>query len=134
MYLSKYLCLFVCNAQGDEWLSGFADEPLCTVLSNNHNFHLTGKWYDEKCSESGYGFVCQKPQGKIPSVSFCSIVLMSVCPSLPLCIFFMTSVLFFWNEATPALFLSANQKTRNTFNAALKKAVLTGLILDNIKQ
>ncbi|XP_073320103.1 secretory phospholipase A2 receptor [Pagrus major] len=46
----------------DEWLSGFADEPLCTVLSNNHNFHLTGKWYDEKCSESGYGFVCQKPQ------------------------------------------------------------------------
>uniref|UniRef100_A0A3P8UC50 Phospholipase A2 receptor 1 n=1 Tax=Amphiprion percula TaxID=161767 RepID=A0A3P8UC50_AMPPE len=46
----------------DEWLSGFADEPLCTVLSNNHNFHLTGKWYDEKCSQSGYGFVCQKPQ------------------------------------------------------------------------
>ncbi|KAM7424371.1 hypothetical protein PAMA_000626 [Pampus argenteus] len=46
----------------DEWLSGFADEPLCTVLSNNHNFHLTGKWYDEKCSENGYGFVCQKPQ------------------------------------------------------------------------
>uniref|UniRef100_A0A3Q4HQQ4 Phospholipase A2 receptor 1 n=1 Tax=Neolamprologus brichardi TaxID=32507 RepID=A0A3Q4HQQ4_NEOBR len=41
--------------------------PLCTVLSNNHNFHLTGKWYDEKCSESGYGFVCQKPQGKAPS-------------------------------------------------------------------
>uniref|UniRef100_A0A665WS29 Phospholipase A2 receptor 1 n=1 Tax=Echeneis naucrates TaxID=173247 RepID=A0A665WS29_ECHNA len=49
----------------DEWLSGYADEPLCAVLSNNHNFHLTGKWYDEKCSESGYGFVCQKPQGKI---------------------------------------------------------------------
>ncbi|MED6243551.1 hypothetical protein ATANTOWER_022201, partial [Ataeniobius toweri] len=46
----------------DEWLSGVADEPLCTVLSNNHNFHLTGKWYDEKCSESGYGFICQKPQ------------------------------------------------------------------------
>ncbi|KAM9765691.1 secretory phospholipase A2 receptor [Menidia menidia] len=46
----------------DEWLTGFADEPLCTVLSNNHNFHLTGKWYDEKCSESGYGFVCEKPQ------------------------------------------------------------------------
>ncbi|KAF3686592.1 Secretory phospholipase A2 receptor [Channa argus] len=46
----------------DVLLSGAADEPLCTVLSNNHNFHLTGKWYDEKCSESGYGFVCQKPQ------------------------------------------------------------------------
>ncbi|KAM7405944.1 hypothetical protein PAMP_000354 [Pampus punctatissimus] len=46
----------------DELLSGFADDPLCTVLSNNHNFHLTGKWYDEKCSENGYGFVCQKPQ------------------------------------------------------------------------
>uniref|UniRef100_A0A3Q2YRI2 Phospholipase A2 receptor 1 n=1 Tax=Hippocampus comes TaxID=109280 RepID=A0A3Q2YRI2_HIPCM len=43
-------------------LTGFADEPLCTVLSNNHNVHLTGKWYDEKCSEDGYGFVCQKPQ------------------------------------------------------------------------
>uniref|UniRef100_A0A3P9BBN9 Phospholipase A2 receptor 1 n=1 Tax=Maylandia zebra TaxID=106582 RepID=A0A3P9BBN9_9CICH len=47
------------------------DEPLCTVLSNNHNFHLTGKWYDEKCSESGYGFVCQKPQpSKRPTHSY----------------------------------------------------------------
>ncbi|XP_068174457.1 secretory phospholipase A2 receptor isoform X2 [Antennarius striatus] len=57
---------------GDEWLSGFSDEPLCTVLSNNHNFHLTGKWYDEKCSESGYGFVCQKPQdiSKPPTYSY----------------------------------------------------------------
>ncbi|KAG7232758.1 hypothetical protein INR49_008148 [Caranx melampygus] len=56
----------------DEWLSGFADEPLCAVLSNNHNFHLTGKWYDEKCSESGYGFVCQKPQdtSKPPTHSY----------------------------------------------------------------
>eukprot|EP00064_Thunnus_orientalis_P003314 superscaffoldBa00000265_g3323 len=56
----------------DEWLSGFADEPLCTVLSNNHNFHLTGKWYDEKCSENGYGFVCQKPQdtSKPPTHSY----------------------------------------------------------------
>lgn len=54
----------VLNYQDDEWLSGAADEPLCTVLSNNHNFHLTGKWYDEKCSESGYGFVCQKGQGE----------------------------------------------------------------------
>uniref|UniRef100_A0A669B2C0 Phospholipase A2 receptor 1 n=1 Tax=Oreochromis niloticus TaxID=8128 RepID=A0A669B2C0_ORENI len=49
----------------ETWLQGYADEPLCTVLSNNHNFHLTGKWYDEKCSESGYGFVCQKPQENI---------------------------------------------------------------------
>ncbi|KAM8876938.1 secretory phospholipase A2 receptor [Synchiropus picturatus] len=56
----------------DEWLSGFSDEPLCTVLSNNHNFHLTGKWYDEKCSEDMYGFVCQKPQdtSKPPSHSY----------------------------------------------------------------
>ncbi|TNN74512.1 Secretory phospholipase A2 receptor [Liparis tanakae] len=56
----------------DEWLSGFAAEPLCTVLSNNHNFHLTGKWYDEKCGESGYGFVCQKPQdiSKPPTHSY----------------------------------------------------------------
>uniref|UniRef100_A0A3B4X721 Phospholipase A2 receptor 1 n=1 Tax=Seriola lalandi dorsalis TaxID=1841481 RepID=A0A3B4X721_SERLL len=56
----------------NEWLSGFADEPLCAVLSNNHNFHLTGKWYDEKCSESGYGFVCQKPQdtSKPPTHSY----------------------------------------------------------------
>ncbi|XP_028835603.1 secretory phospholipase A2 receptor isoform X2 [Denticeps clupeoides] len=38
------------------------DEPLCTLLSNNHNFHFTGKWYVEKCSEKAYGFVCQKPQ------------------------------------------------------------------------
>uniref|UniRef100_A0A3P9I5P8 Phospholipase A2 receptor 1 n=1 Tax=Oryzias latipes TaxID=8090 RepID=A0A3P9I5P8_ORYLA len=48
------------------------DEPLCTVLSNNHNFHLTGKWYDEKCSDSEYGFVCQKPQdiSKPPTHSY----------------------------------------------------------------
>ncbi|XP_020493615.2 secretory phospholipase A2 receptor [Labrus bergylta] len=56
----------------DDWLSGFLGEPLCTVLSNNHNFHLTGKWYDERCSESGYGFVCQKPQdtSKPPTHSY----------------------------------------------------------------
>uniref|UniRef100_A0AAZ3SSB5 Phospholipase A2 receptor 1 n=1 Tax=Oncorhynchus tshawytscha TaxID=74940 RepID=A0AAZ3SSB5_ONCTS len=48
------------------------DDPLCTVLSNNHNFHLTGKWFDEKCTESGYGFVCQRPQDttKPPSHSY----------------------------------------------------------------
>ncbi|XP_005935312.1 secretory phospholipase A2 receptor [Haplochromis burtoni] len=56
----------------DTWFQGYTDEPLCTVLSNNHNFHLTGKWYDEKCSESGYGFVCQKPQdpSKRPTHSY----------------------------------------------------------------
>uniref|UniRef100_A0A667XUF8 Phospholipase A2 receptor 1 n=1 Tax=Myripristis murdjan TaxID=586833 RepID=A0A667XUF8_9TELE len=56
----------------EEWLSEPADEPLCTVLSNNHNFHLAGKWFDEKCTESGYGFVCQKPQdtSKPPTHSF----------------------------------------------------------------
>ncbi len=79
-----FVCTDVCfmtSPQENEWLSGFADEPLCTVLSNNHNFHLTGKWYDERCSESGYGFVCQKPQGKIPSLSF-SLVLFCRCLSL----------------------------------------------------
>ncbi|XP_061743297.1 secretory phospholipase A2 receptor isoform X2 [Nerophis ophidion] len=47
------------------------DEAMCTVLSNNHNFHLTGKWYDESCTQDDYGFVCQKPQdpSKAPSRS-----------------------------------------------------------------
>uniref|UniRef100_A0A8C8GRA6 Phospholipase A2 receptor 1 n=1 Tax=Oncorhynchus tshawytscha TaxID=74940 RepID=A0A8C8GRA6_ONCTS len=62
------------NWSPDEWLSGplGGDDPLCTVLSNNHNFHLTGKWFDEKCTESGYGFVCQRPQDttKPPSHSY----------------------------------------------------------------
>ncbi|XP_061090815.1 secretory phospholipase A2 receptor isoform X1 [Conger conger] len=49
-----------------------SDEPLCTLLSNNHNIHFTGKWYDEKCTENGYGFVCQKAQdpSKPPSQSY----------------------------------------------------------------
>lgn len=55
------LTFCVCLQQ-DEWLSE-GTEPLCTVLSNTHNFHFTGKWYKEKCTQSGYGFVCQKPQG-----------------------------------------------------------------------
>lgn len=59
--------------QEDELLG----EPLCTVLSNNHNFHLTGKWYDEKCSEGGYGFICQKPQG---SLTFSFFNLNSIFP------------------------------------------------------
>ena len=37
--------------------------PLCGLLSNNPNFHFTGKWYFEDCRE-GYGFVCEKMQGK----------------------------------------------------------------------
>uniref|UniRef100_A0A3Q3WZL2 Uncharacterized protein n=1 Tax=Mola mola TaxID=94237 RepID=A0A3Q3WZL2_MOLML len=50
----------------------FHSVPMCTVLSNNHNFHMTGKWYLEKCSESGYGFVCQKAQdiSKPPTHSY----------------------------------------------------------------
>ena len=53
--------------QQEEWLGGSlgGDAPLCTLLSNNHNFHFTGKWYDETCTESGYGFVCQKAQGQM---------------------------------------------------------------------
>ncbi|KAM3625162.1 uncharacterized protein V6R79_007800 [Siganus canaliculatus] len=56
----------------DDWLSEYAHKPLCIVLSNNHNIHLTGKWYDDKCSESGYGFVCEKPQdiSKPPTHSY----------------------------------------------------------------
>ena len=62
----------MCVSQQEEWLSGSlaADEPLCTVLSNNHNVHLTGKWYDDVCTETGYGFVCQKPQGRTLLTSF----------------------------------------------------------------
>uniref|UniRef100_A0A671PQC5 Phospholipase A2 receptor 1 n=1 Tax=Sinocyclocheilus anshuiensis TaxID=1608454 RepID=A0A671PQC5_9TELE len=37
-------------------------EPHCTYLSNSHNFCVTGLWQDEVCTESVYGFVCQKPQ------------------------------------------------------------------------
>ncbi|XP_032492764.1 secretory phospholipase A2 receptor isoform X4 [Phocoena sinus] len=36
--------------------------PLCALLSNNPNFHFTGKWYFEDCREEGYGFVCEKMQ------------------------------------------------------------------------
>uniref|UniRef100_A0A8C5U0H8 Secretory phospholipase A2 receptor n=1 Tax=Malurus cyaneus samueli TaxID=2593467 RepID=A0A8C5U0H8_9PASS len=35
--------------------------PLCTLVSNNPNFYLTGKWYLENCQKN-YGFVCQKTQ------------------------------------------------------------------------
>ncbi|KAF4083409.1 hypothetical protein AMELA_G00140980 [Ameiurus melas] len=57
----------------EEWLGeGTEVETLCTVLSNTHNFHFTGKWYKEKCDQSGFGFVCQKPQDKTkrPSQSY----------------------------------------------------------------
>lgn len=78
--MNRFVCIDACfmNPQEDDWLT--SDEPLCTVLSNNHNFHLTGKWYDEKCSESGYGFVCQKPQGKRLSVSE-ALLLFCYCQS-----------------------------------------------------
>uniref|UniRef100_A0A8D1FZA3 C-type lectin domain-containing protein n=1 Tax=Sus scrofa TaxID=9823 RepID=A0A8D1FZA3_PIG len=36
--------------------------PLCALLSNNPNFHFTGKWYFEDCREEGYGFICEKMQ------------------------------------------------------------------------
>ncbi|EMP38729.1 Integrin beta-6, partial [Chelonia mydas] len=35
--------------------------PLCTLVSNNPNFHFTGKWYLESCQKN-YGFICQKTQ------------------------------------------------------------------------
>ncbi|KAM6979939.1 secretory phospholipase A2 receptor [Aplochiton taeniatus] len=58
----------------EKWLSDSlaVDQSLCTVLSNNHNYHLTGKWYDAACTESAYGFVCQKPQdtSKPPTHSY----------------------------------------------------------------
>lgn len=38
--------------------------PLCALLSTNPNFHFTGKWYFEDCGKEGFGFVCEKMQGK----------------------------------------------------------------------
>lgn len=38
--------------------------PLCALLSNNPNFHFTGKWYFEDCGKEGYGYICEKMQGK----------------------------------------------------------------------
>nr|XP_055039953.1 secretory phospholipase A2 receptor isoform X1 [Misgurnus anguillicaudatus] len=38
------------------------DEPFCTYLSNSHNYRVTGVWQDDICTESVYGFVCQKSQ------------------------------------------------------------------------
>ncbi|XP_075685466.1 secretory phospholipase A2 receptor isoform X2 [Rhinoderma darwinii] len=35
---------------------------LCALISANHNVHPTGKWYLEKCSPKGYGFICEKRQ------------------------------------------------------------------------
>uniref|UniRef100_A0A673NEV6 Secretory phospholipase A2 receptor-like n=1 Tax=Sinocyclocheilus rhinocerous TaxID=307959 RepID=A0A673NEV6_9TELE len=47
-------------------------EPHCTYLSNSHNFRVTGLWQDDVCTESVYGFVCQKPQDitKRPTQSY----------------------------------------------------------------
>nr|XP_033800444.1 secretory phospholipase A2 receptor isoform X2 [Geotrypetes seraphini] len=36
--------------------------PLCPLMSNHHNFHVTGKWYLEDCHSEGHGFVCEKAQ------------------------------------------------------------------------
>ncbi|XP_072516908.1 secretory phospholipase A2 receptor [Salminus brasiliensis] len=62
------------SSLSEDWMNtaSVGNEPLCTVLSNNHNFHFTGKWYDEKCTQSGYGFICQKQQDKTkrPSQSY----------------------------------------------------------------
>lgn len=95
--------MYFMKPQEEELLS----VPLCTVLSNNHNFHLTGKWYDEKCSESGYGFICQKPQGKILSVSL-SLFLFSVAVYLKLHLGVFSNMSVF----LPLVFynLSASQK------------------------
>ncbi|XP_016324044.1 secretory phospholipase A2 receptor-like [Sinocyclocheilus anshuiensis] len=48
------------------------EEPHCTYLSNSHNFRVTGLWQDDVCTESVYGFVCQKPQDitKRPTQSY----------------------------------------------------------------
>uniref|UniRef100_A0A8C1VLS8 Phospholipase A2 receptor 1 n=1 Tax=Cyprinus carpio TaxID=7962 RepID=A0A8C1VLS8_CYPCA len=47
-------------------------ESHCTYLSNSHNFRVTGLWQDDVCTESVYGFVCQKPQDitKRPTQSY----------------------------------------------------------------
>ncbi|KAJ1175931.1 hypothetical protein NDU88_001216 [Pleurodeles waltl] len=37
-------------------------ESLCALMSNNHNVHITGKWYLDNCHKKGYGFVCEKEQ------------------------------------------------------------------------
>lgn len=37
-------------------------ESLCTLMSNNNNFHITGKWYLDSCNNTGYGFGCEKEQ------------------------------------------------------------------------
>ncbi|XP_073503178.1 secretory phospholipase A2 receptor isoform X2 [Phyllobates terribilis] len=41
--------------------SGVNDQDqLCALISANHTVHPTGKWYLEKCSPKGYGFICEK--------------------------------------------------------------------------
>ncbi|XP_044160872.1 secretory phospholipase A2 receptor isoform X1 [Bufo gargarizans] len=34
-------------------------DRLCALISANQNVHPTGKWYLEKCSPKGYGFICE---------------------------------------------------------------------------
>ncbi|XP_077128976.1 secretory phospholipase A2 receptor isoform X2 [Ranitomeya variabilis] len=35
-------------------------DQLCALISANHTVHPTGKWYLEKCSPKGYGFICEQ--------------------------------------------------------------------------
>lgn len=105
--MNGFVCsdLLYIHPQDDEWLSGFAKEPLCIVLSNNHNFHLTGKWYDEKCSETGYGFICQKPQGEILSVFSLSLLVL-LGHYLSLIVFSTSFFLFLLSDYSSFLMLN----------------------------
>ncbi|KAM4697888.1 secretory phospholipase A2 receptor [Rhinophrynus dorsalis] len=44
------------------------EDDLCALISANHDFHLTGKWYLENCNRKGYGFVCEKEQAVSPHI------------------------------------------------------------------
>ncbi|KAM4626584.1 secretory phospholipase A2 receptor-like [Discoglossus pictus] len=46
----------------------FEDNDTCALISTNHNFHLTGKWYLDNCHQKGYGFVCEKEQAISPNM------------------------------------------------------------------
>uniref|UniRef100_A0A8D0LBA3 Phospholipase A2 receptor 1 n=1 Tax=Sphenodon punctatus TaxID=8508 RepID=A0A8D0LBA3_SPHPU len=58
---SNWLPAGVIHSLRDNSASVQEQVPLCTLILNNPNFHLTGKWYLESC-QKGYGFVCQKSQ------------------------------------------------------------------------
>ncbi|XP_028662247.1 secretory phospholipase A2 receptor [Erpetoichthys calabaricus] len=42
--------------------SNYQDVLQCTLMSNNHIYHLTGKWYHEDCEAYKHGLICQKDQ------------------------------------------------------------------------